>query len=288
MSSIDKQPIGLKSPIIQLDNFSVHFGERIAVNHVSFNIYEKKTYAIVGPSGCGKTTLLYAFADLLSPLSTLSGTFNKSDSLRTSIVLQDYGLFPWKTVMENTILPLKLQSKKEGPLKSNKNDWVQRAETLLTQLGLGNHLTDYPSTLSGGQKQRVAIARSWVISPNILLLDEPFSALDAMTRESLQEEVIQLFVKEPKTIITVTHSIEEAVMVGETIFVLSKDGSLKGLVNNGAFISSSSPLFSTSNADTEKDTSITIYPLNKDFSSIRESALFFEICTKVRHMLKET
>lgn len=241
--------------IIQLENLSVHYTNQTALNQLSMTIRENETYVVLGPSGCGKTTLLYVLAGLLSENATLTGTCNHTRPLIVSTVLQDYGLFPWKTVLGNTILPLRIQYGN----KAIPDSQLIKANQLLERLKLQKHTHNYPNTLSGGQKQRVAIARSWLMSPDLLLLDEPFSSLDAMTREGLQDEVISLYQQSPLTIITVTHSIEEAVFMGKTIIILSAEGNLKVLLENSTYG----------------------MPLAREHSS------FYEKCLEVRQLLKE-
>lgn len=241
--------------IIQIENMSVHYPKQTALKQLSLTIEKNETYAVLGPSGCGKTTLLYALAGLLSESTLLEGTCKHLRPLNVSTVLQDYGLFPWKTVLENTILPLRI---KHGA-KGIHDDQVKHAVQLLERLKLQNQLDYYPNALSGGQKQRVAIARSWLMSPDLLLLDEPFSSLDAMTREALQDDVLSLNIQSPLTIMTVTHSIEEAVYMGKHIILLTEEGSLKVILEN--------PTFGM--------------PMARDHSA------FYEICLKVRQLLKE-
>jgi NitT/TauT family transport system ATP-binding protein len=145
-----------------------------------------------------------------------------------STVLQDFGLFPWKTVFENTCLPLLLK----GPLTPELHE---KARQILLRLRLDTHSNQYPNTLSGGQKQRVALARTMLMSPDLLLLDEPFSSLDALTREDLQEEIVSMYHQSPMSILIVTHSIEEAVFTGETILVMTEDGHLSTVFDNPGF-----------------------------------------------------
>lgn len=245
--------------MIQLNAFSIRYGTRSALSSIDLSIEHNETYAIVGPSGCGKTTLLYALASLLPSYAVSEGSFLCKNTIKTSIVLQDYGLFPWKTVLENTLLPIELGTYSE----SDKKSWHTKAMAVLHTLKLNDHLHMYPHTLSGGQKQRVAIARSWLIAPDLLLLDEPFSALDAMTREKLQEEVIGLYNQEPHTLITVTHNIEEAVFMGRTIIIMHSDGHIHKILHNTAF---------------------NLQPID----TLREHSEFFSMCKQVRTHLKET
>lgn len=214
--------------MIELNNFSVRYHMITALKNLDFQLMRNETYAVIGPSGCGKTTLLYALADLLPSNSMKEGVCVRNEPLVISTVLQDFGLFPWKTVLENTLLPIKLKRK---PTKKD----IENAQMILKHLKLNTHEHQYPNSLSGGQKQRVAIARSRLMSPDILLLDEPFSALDAITREGLQEEIVALYKQSSSTILIVTHSIEEAVFVGKTILILSENGEIHAKIDNPSF-----------------------------------------------------
>lgn len=214
--------------MIELNNFSVRYPMITALKNLDFQLLRNETYAVIGPSVCGKTTLLYALADLLPSNSSKEGTCIRNEPLVISTVLQDFGLFPWKTVLENTLLPITLKRK---PTEKD----IENARMILKHLKLDNHEHQFPNSLSGGQKQRVAIARSWLMSPDILLLDEPFSALDAITREGLQEEIVALYKQSSSTILIVTHSIEEAVFVGKTILILSENGEIHAKIDNPSF-----------------------------------------------------
>ncbi|MEW6265531.1 MAG: ABC transporter ATP-binding protein [Thermodesulfobacteriota bacterium] len=184
---------------------------------ISFRLEAGRTLSVIGPSGCGKTTLLYILAGL-SPASAgrvLIGGAEHTDLIgRTSFVLQDFGLFPWKTVDENVALGLTIRG-------APRNDRRLVVRELLIEMGLTGHERKYPAQLSGGQKQRVAIARALATRPDLLLLDEPFSSLDALTREHLQDTLLGLWQTRHLTWIIVTHSVEEAVFLGDRIMVLT-------------------------------------------------------------------
>ncbi|MDR0424235.1 MAG: ATP-binding cassette domain-containing protein [Clostridiales Family XIII bacterium] len=189
-------------------------GAGLLLDGASLAIAPGEHWAVIGPSGCGKTTLLHLAAGLLQPLSGavhFAGAPLRGPHSDISVILQEYGLFPWKTVMANTILPLIVRH-------VPKNEAKPKAERALRKLGLWEHRDAYPYRLSGGQRQRVAIARALVGSPKLLLMDEPFSALDALTRENLQETVHALHADGLASLI-VTHSIEEAAFLGEKIIV---------------------------------------------------------------------
>ena len=169
---------------------------------------------LVGPSGCGKSTFLRMVAGLVMP-SKGTVTLNVSDVTQpTATVFQDYSIFPWKRNIDNVRFGLDVAGvpKKEG----NK-----RAQHYLEQLGLGDRAADYPSTLSGGMKQRVAIARALAVEPEILLMDEPFAALDAQMRQVLQDQLLELWQADRRTVLFVTHSLDEALLLGDRVVVMS-------------------------------------------------------------------
>ena len=186
------------------------YGETRVLDGLSFTLPAGETLAVIGPSGCGKSTLLYLLAGLDKPDS---GTVNLADKRRISFILQDYGLFPWKTVGENLALPLELQGLAE-PRRS------AAVAAMLDELGLCGLAERYPAQLSGGQRQRVAVGRALITDPEILLMDEPFSSLDALTREHLQFTVLSLWQRRRPTCILVTHSVPEAVFLGRYIMVM--------------------------------------------------------------------
>lgn len=186
-----------------------------------------EAWAILGPSGCGKTTLLYLLAGLYFPSRgqvLIAGEPIQRPRPYTGLILQDYGLLPWATVRQNASLGLRVRGfygpdGTHAPLEllpeMDVDPWLQR-------LGLGEHAHKYPSQLSGGQRQRTAIARTLALKPDILLMDEPFSSLDAPTRENLQNLVIELHSEQKLTLVTVTHAIEEAAVLGQKILILNQ------------------------------------------------------------------
>ncbi|MDF2591265.1 MAG: transporter related protein [Clostridia bacterium] len=216
--------------MIDVKNLTVYYGSERALDDVSFTIEKNTTCAIIGPSGCGKTTLLYCLAGLLAPLSgnmTVGGQPISGIRLDTALILQDYGLFPWKTVWKNISLGLQVR----GLDKAKENQIV---ESILRELGIEKYKKKYPMELSGGQKQRVAIARSLALKPDLLLMDEPSSALDAITKEHLQNLIVKLYKAHPMTIMMVTHSIEEAVFLGQKIVIMD-EGKIKMILDNPHF-----------------------------------------------------
>lgn len=188
-----------------------------ALREVTFSIGRGQTAALIGPSGCGKTTLLYVLAGLIpaTPGEALVNNGPASAKRRqTALILQDYGLLPWKTVWQNAILGLEIR-------RMPKEQIAERGERILRELGLWEYRQHFPAQLSGGQRQRVGIARSLALNPDLLLMDEPFSSLDALTRENLQDTLLGIWQRDRVTILLVTHSIEEAVFLGQKIVVLS-------------------------------------------------------------------
>ncbi|MBB6445560.1 ABC transporter ATP-binding protein [Bacillus benzoevorans] len=204
------------------------FNEFTAVKDLSFKVRESEFITLVGPSGCGKSTLL----DLLGGLTTatrgrilIDGKEIKGPGLDRGIVFQQYALFPWKTARGNIEFGLEAKG-------IPKREWKEKANEYLNLVGLQNFADRYPHELSGGMKQRIAIARSLAFNPDVLLMDEPFAALDAQTRETLQSELLRIWEKTKKTIIFITHSIDEAIYLGERVVVLTAGpGTVKQIVN---------------------------------------------------------
>ncbi len=201
--------------------------DEAVLEDISFSLNAGDSLAVIGPSGCGKTTLLAILAGLIPATSgTVRIQGNRSRPGKTSIILQDYGLFPWKTLAENVALGMKIQ---------NMPAEVRTAKTrqLLSELDLVPYAHHYPVQLSGGQKQRVAIARALATEPDILLMDEPFSSLDAITREHLQTVMKDMWRKNRLTFAIVTHSVEEAVFLGRFILVLgTRPARIRAMMDN--------------------------------------------------------
>lgn len=187
--------------------------------------------AILGPSGCGKTSLLYLVAGLYLPDAgeiRVNGERISRPRPGTGLILQDYGLLPWSDIRTNVSLGLEIRSfygpdGKHAPRAAHGNrGWQARVDYWLDKLGLAQLADKYPAQLSGGQRQRAAIARTLVLEPDVLLMDEPFSSLDAPTRENLQNLTIDLCKEHGITLMLVTHTIEEAVFMGQQILLLSE------------------------------------------------------------------
>ena len=201
--------------VLRFENVSMHYhsrqGETVAVENMDFSVAEGEFVAIIGPSGCGKTTLLSLSAGLLPP------TKGKviADGCSFGYMLQKDELFPWRTIEKNIFLPLEIKH-------TNTKEHRERALALAEKYGLGQFLKSYPSALSGGMRQRVALIRTLAVNPDILLLDEPFSALDYQTRLSVCDDVYKIIRTEKKTALLITHDISEAISVADRILVLSK------------------------------------------------------------------
>ncbi len=192
-------------------------GVLTVLDHINLHIVPGERWAIIGPSGCGKSSLLHLLAGLQTATSgevQYQGVVHTKPNNEISVILQEYGLFPWKTVEQNVALPLVLQKKPKAEIQG-------RVHELLIQLQLADHGKKFPSQLSGGQRQRVAIARALIAQPKVLLMDEPFSALDALTRETMQNIVLDLCEQQHLTLVMVTHNIEEAIFLGQKIAVFS-------------------------------------------------------------------
>ena len=201
--------------VLRFENVSMHYhskqGETEALQEVNFSVAEGEFVAIIGPSGCGKTTLLSLAAGLLSP--TKGKVITNGCSL--GYMLQKDELFPWRTIEKNIFLPLEIK-------KTDTPEHRKRALDLAEKYGLKQFLKNYPSSLSGGMRQRAALIRTLAVDPDVLLLDEPFSALDYQTRLSVCDDVYKIIRNERKTALLITHDISEAISVADKIFVLSK------------------------------------------------------------------
>lgn len=190
----------------------------VALDHVSLDIQQNEFVSIVGPSGCGKTTLLRIVAGLVSQSSgtvKMRGRAVSGPSPDVGIVFQGPVLLPWKTVLQNVMVPVDV-------LQLDAEQYRQRAVELLELVGLGGFENTYPKELSGGMQQRVSIARALVHKPSLLLMDEPFGALDALTRESMNLELQRIVHEAETTVIFITHSIQEALFLGDRIVVMTK------------------------------------------------------------------
>jgi len=211
------------SPILSVDGVTLQYKTEAhlvtATYRVSFDVYPSDRFVVLGPSGCGKSTLLKAVAGFLKPVEgtiRLNGRVVDRAGADRMMVFQEFDqLLPWKTALQNVMFPMLVTGRYPGA------EARDRAVTALEKVNLSKFRDAYPHMLSGGMKQRVAIARAMAMEPKILLMDEPFAALDAMTRRQMQNEWLSLWEDTRFTALFVTHSIEEATIVGSRILILS-------------------------------------------------------------------
>ena len=240
--------------MIKVRDVCLRYGETKALYNLDLDIKKNTTCAIIGPSGCGKTTLLYSLAGLVRPDS--GSIFVDGEKLQgvrreTALILQDYGLLPWKTVLKNVTFTLESR----GVAKEQAE---KKAFEMLNDLDMESLASRLPGELSGGQKQRTAIARALSLEPDVLLMDEASSALDAITKESLHDLILSIYRKKPMTLVMVTHNIEEAAFLGQKILVM-KEGSISHELDNPCF----------------------------GDAKIRTELKFYEYCLKIRGLLYE-
>lgn len=217
---------------VKIDNvvkkFNTRNGEMVALNGVNLEIHENEFVCVVGPSGCGKSTLLNNIGGLDRPTSGhiyVDGKEVDGPSPERGIVFQQYALFPWLTVEKNVQFGLKLQGK-------SKEECETITQKYLKMVDLEQFAKAYPKELSGGMKQRVAIARAYAVNPSVLLMDEPFGALDAQTRTQLQSELLETWEKERKTCFFITHDVEEAIILAQRVVVMcARPGRVKEIVD---------------------------------------------------------
>jgi NitT/TauT family transport system ATP-binding protein len=207
--------------LIEVRGVGVSFAERPVIADVGFEVAAGQFLCIVGPSGCGKTTLLRVLAGLIAPTAgevRVEGKTVQGPARSRAIVFQDYtkALLPWRTVAGNVALGLEACGVGE-PARS------KRIEELLAKMGLGHCAGHYPGQLSGGMQQRVQIARALGQDPQLLLMDEPFGALDAITRQGLQDEVARIAAEQRTTVVFITHDLEEAIYLGDQVIVLASN-----------------------------------------------------------------
>ena len=216
-----------------------HREDTVALNGVNLEIRENEFVCVVGPSGCGKTTLLNILAGLekaTEGVVTINGKPIIGPGNDRGVIFQQYALFPWLTVRQNIAYGLKYKyvlDKETGkPRHLNKNEKNEIVDKYIKMVNLSDFASSYPKELSGGMKQRVAIARGYAISPEVLLMDEPFGALDAQTRAQLQEDLLSTWEKEKKTCFFITHDVEEAVLLASRVIVMSaRPGRVKEIID---------------------------------------------------------
>jgi NitT/TauT family transport system ATP-binding protein len=213
------------APHLEFRNVSVRFGSFVALHDISFVVEDAVTagefITIIGPSGCGKSTLLNLVAGLLMPTGgevLVQGQPVTCPGRDRGMIFQQYSSFPHLTVLRNVLFGLEINNHELKRSRSQRHD---QAMELIRQVGLLGHETKYPHMLSGGQQQRVAIARTLALEPRIILMDEPFSALDEPTRLEMQELIVELWHRIQPTIVCVTHSISEAVYLGDRVLIMT-------------------------------------------------------------------
>ncbi len=203
-------------------------GEVVALNGVNLDIAENEFVTVVGPSGCGKSTLLNIIAGLLEPTSgrvVCNGKEVHGTGMDRGVVFQQYALFPWLTVKKNVMFPLNMKGIKGAEAE-------ELAMKYIKMVDLEKFSNHYPKELSGGMKQRVAIARAYAAEPEILLMDEPFGALDAQTRTQLQQDLLDTWEREMKTCFFITHDVDEALILGQRVVIMSaRPGRIKDIVD---------------------------------------------------------
>jgi NitT/TauT family transport system ATP-binding protein len=219
-------------PKMRLESLTRTFldGGVVAFQDLSLSVRTNEALCVVGPSGCGKTTLLRCMAGLIPPSEGqvfLDEAPVTEPNSSVVMVFQHFGLFPWKTVFDNVAYGLKLRG-------VPKSQWRERIEPHIQLVGLGGFESMYPYQLSGGMQQRAGLARALALNPQVLLMDEPFGALDAQTRELLQEELVRILEQEQRTMVFITHSIDEAIVLGDRIVVMStRPGRIREVLDVG-------------------------------------------------------
>jgi len=214
-------PSGLGSdlapPAVALKGVGRRFAEYAAVQDITFDVAKGRFVAIVGPSGCGKSTLLNMIAGLLAPSAGAVDIFGEplaGINRRAAYMFQQDALLPWKTVLGNVQFGLDLRGRDRRDARAEAVAWIDR-------VGLGGFADRYPHQLSGGMRKRVAMAQAWIVQPDLLLMDEPFGALDVHTRLRMESEILHLWSDSKQTVIFVTHDLEEAISLADEVLVLS-------------------------------------------------------------------
>lgn len=237
--------------MLEINNLSASYENLPVLKNINLQVAEGEICTIVGPSGSGKSTLLKAVAGLINEYSgeiLFGGKPVNTQNQTIGYIPQNYGLLPWKTVEQNIILALKI---KNLPLIRN---GISVADETLRHVGLFEHKNKFPNALSGGQKQRIAIARAFVLQSDILLMDEPFSALDSITKEQMQQFFLDIWESQKATTLFITHDIEEAVFLGKKVVIMLPE----------------QPLYILESPDND-----------------RESESFVRLCMQVRRFMRE-
>ncbi|WP_345796806.1 ABC transporter ATP-binding protein [Castellaniella sp. MT123] len=234
-AAADAGSVDSSSPLLEIDNVTVQYKTDqyliTAAQQVSFKVYPSDRYILLGPSGCGKSTLLKTVGGYIRPTRgsiRLKGQEIREPGPDRMMVFQEFDqLLPWKTVRQNVEFALEASGRLRG------KQAAERAAHYIDKVGLSAFKDSYPHMLSGGMKQRVSIARGMAMEPDVLLMDEPFAALDALTRRKMQDELLRLWDDTRFTVMFVTHSIEEAIKVGTRILLLSPHpGQVKAELNS--------------------------------------------------------
>lgn len=219
----------MQAPKIVIDQVSKHFqeGAMAALDACSLQVDANELLCLIGPSGCGKTTLLRIVDGLLLPDAgrvLIEGAEVSGPRHDVAMVFQHFGLFPWKTVYDNVAYGLRVHGRPQDEVDAAVPRYIDL-------IGLRGFERSYPYQLSGGMQQRVGLARALAVDPTVLLMDEPFGSLDAQTRELMQEELLRLWRIQPKTLVFVTHSIDEAIILGDRVALMSsRPGSVKEVI----------------------------------------------------------
>ncbi|MDO8300391.1 ABC transporter ATP-binding protein [Lacisediminimonas sp.] len=230
MSSTPDLAAGAAPPKISLRNVTKSFDTRdgpfVAVDDLTLDIPSGSFFVIVGPSGCGKTTLIRMLGGLEQPTSgSMEIRADRPGKPLNSMIFQGDSIFPWMTVWDNAAYGLRMRGMPKAEIKDVVGHYLNKT-------GLGRFADRYPHQLSGGMKQRVSIARAFATDPEVLLMDEPFSALDEQNKTLLQEEVLRIWDEDKKTVVFITHSVDEAVTLGDRIMVMSAHpGRIKAMID---------------------------------------------------------
>ena len=211
------QVAGGRRQKIAVEKLVQSFDALTVIDRVSLSVAEGEFLAVVGPSGCGKSTLLRVLAGLVAPTAgrvRIDGQEIRGPDPRHNLVFQEHALYPWRTVFQNVALGLEMQ-------RQSREKIARRVRELLALVGLEQFAGYYPHQLSGGMRQRAALARVLAVDPDVLFLDEPFGALDAMTRLILQDELLRIWLDSGKTVILVTHDVEEALFLADRVIIMS-------------------------------------------------------------------
>ncbi|MCK8475710.1 ABC transporter ATP-binding protein [Microbacterium aurugineum] len=237
MTDVNHTARDTTDPLISVTGLSVSYdvartGKKlIAIENVDLDVFEGEFITVLGPSGCGKTTFMNVIAGLVAPSTgsvLVDGEEVDGPGPDRAVVFQDYALLPWRSVFDNVKFGLEMQK----GLRTA--DWRAKVQEAIDMVGLKGFESSYPRELSGGMQQRVGLARAFVAEPRILLMDEPLGAVDALTREVMRDEIEKLIEKTGKTVLFITHSIEEAILLGDRIVVFkSHPGAIKEIITTG-------------------------------------------------------